>query len=99
MHNAGLGPQCQSTSSDSLQTAYKQLMAQSVGTPGFLFQKYFLLYVCFFLSLYWNNTKKQKKILIWYNFTQNFKNGPDNIFGTFSKFVEITFFSKHLMLV
>lgn len=43
MHNAGLGPQCQSISSDSPQTAYKQVTAQSVGTPGFLFQKYFLL--------------------------------------------------------
>lgn len=43
MHNAGSGPQCQSTSSDSLQTAYKRVTAQSVGTPGFLFQKYFLL--------------------------------------------------------
>lgn len=35
MHNAGLGPQCQSISSDFFQIAYKQVMAQSVGTPGF----------------------------------------------------------------
>lgn len=33
-----------------------------------------------------NQYKKAEKRLISHNFTQNAKNGPDNIIGTFSKF-------------
>ena len=67
------------------------VMVKNIGTPALLSDNAPLLpdnccsYKWFGIIALEKHKKSQKKSQIWYNSTQNSKNGLDRIFGTFSK--------------